>query len=208
MFTDLREVPGLGIVHDIGVANGRQAATSGDFETHWQTALHDGVVAGTRAAARTVTLNSAWQSHLSDMLALNSDATAIELVFVPDPSIYDGRFANNGWLQELPKPISKLAWGNAAMMSPATAERLGLEMGNTRMAASTADITCRWSKFARAKAASAPLWIMPGHADDTVTLTWATAGNMPAASADCRANRSALIPIRCERAAALVRRRM
>ena len=48
----------------------------------------------------------------------------VEIVFRPDPSVYDGRFANNGWLQELPKPITRLTWDNAALLSPATAARL------------------------------------------------------------------------------------
>ena len=51
------------------------------------------------------------------------------MIFRPDPTIYDGRFANNGWLQELPKPITKLTWDNAAIISPATAHRLGVQNG-------------------------------------------------------------------------------
>ena len=53
----------------------------------------------------------------------------MELFFQPDPTLYDGRFANNGWLQELPKPITRLAWDNAALMSPATAKELGVDLG-------------------------------------------------------------------------------
>jgi molybdopterin-containing oxidoreductase family iron-sulfur binding subunit len=53
-------------------------------------------------------------------------AGAFEIVFRTDPTVYDGRFANNGWLQELPKPLTKLTWDNVALISPATAERLGV----------------------------------------------------------------------------------
>ena len=56
-------------------------------------------------------------------------AGEFELVFQADPTIYDGSFANNGWLQELPKPITQLTWDNAALMSPATAKELGVEFG-------------------------------------------------------------------------------
>ena len=56
--------------------------------------------------------------------AASSLGGKLEVIFRPDPTIYDGRFANNGWLQELPKPITKLTWDNAALLSPATAHRL------------------------------------------------------------------------------------
>ena len=54
---------------------------------------------------------------------------SIEISIVPDPSIYDGRFCNNGWLQELPNPITKITWENVALISPATAAKLGINQG-------------------------------------------------------------------------------
>src|SRR4029078_13016649 len=52
---------------------------------------------------------------------------AVELSFKNDPAVLDGRYANNGWQQELPKPITKLTWDNAILVSPATAKSLGIE---------------------------------------------------------------------------------
>ena len=54
----------------------------------------------------------------------------LEIAFRNDPCVLDGRFANNGWLQELPKPITKLTWDNGVMLSPATAHRLGVQKGD------------------------------------------------------------------------------
>src|SRR5260370_33087045 len=58
--------------------------------------------------------------------AKTASTDEIEFIFRPDPCVYDGRFANNGWLQELPKPVTKLTWDNAALISPKTAEQLQL----------------------------------------------------------------------------------
>jgi molybdopterin-containing oxidoreductase family iron-sulfur binding subunit len=82
----------------------------------------------------------------------------IEVVFAPDSRVRDGSFANNAWLQELPDPVTKLTWDNAAMLSPATAARLNLESGDSVVLAiekATLEI---------------PVLIVPGHADDAVTL--------------------------------------
>ncbi len=110
-----------------------------DFEQRWQIALHDGVVAETALEHHAVPLKSGWEKHLEG--GSSTGGTGYEIVFEPDPTIYDGRFANNGWLQELPKPVTKLTWDNAAIMSPKTAEELGSALAAMLTAASTAAIT-------------------------------------------------------------------
>ena len=104
-------------------------------------------------------------------LAAAKPTPELEFLFRPDPTIYDGRFANNGWLQELAKPVSKLSWDNAALMSPATAEKLGVthkimsrggEHGQVR--AAVVDIELSNSKV------TAAAWVMPGQADGVVVL--------------------------------------
>ncbi len=84
-------------------------------------------------------------------------AQGLEIVFRPDPTIWDGRFANNGWLQELPKPLTKLTWDAVAMLSPKTAERLGIK--------SEDGIELKYN----GRTIVAPAWVMPGHADESVT---------------------------------------
>ena len=90
----------------------------------------------------------------------------MEIAFEPDPTLYDGRFANNGWLQELPKSMTKLTWGNAVIMSPQTAQDLGLSMGSYAHGGehggyhmSVVDLEVAGRRV------RAPLWIMPGHAE-------------------------------------------
>jgi Fe-S-cluster-containing dehydrogenase component len=82
----------------------------------------------------------------------------IEVNFRRDPTIYDGRFANNAWLQELPKPVTKLTWDNAALVAPATATRLGVETG---------DLIEVQHEGRRLRV---PVWITAGHAQDAVTI--------------------------------------
>ncbi len=146
-------------------------ANSEDFETRWRIALHDGVIAGSAAEAKTVSLAENWQRHLAASPPALVDTGALELNLLPDPSIHDGRFANNGWLQEVPKPLTKLAWGNAAIVSPLTAKRLGLAIGDYAHGGEHGGYYMPVVELAVGEASlEAPLWIMPGHADDTVTL--------------------------------------
>jgi molybdopterin-containing oxidoreductase family iron-sulfur binding subunit len=81
------------------------------------------------------------------------------LVIKADASLYDGRFANNGWLQELPDPMTKITWDNVALMSPVTAAKLGLE--NEKEVSLTAQ---------NGATVTLAAWIQPGQADDSITL--------------------------------------
>ena len=135
-----------------------------DFQTWWRRSVHDGVVAGTALPTKTPTVHA---DAISEHAAKQPMGGRLEVIFRPDPAIYDGRFANNGWLQEFPKPITKLTWDNAAIMSPQTASRLGvyykvLEDGSQEVP--TVDLTYQ------GRTLRAPVFIQPGHAEGSVTL--------------------------------------
>ena len=83
---------------------------------------------------------------------------SIEIIFRPDPNVYDGRWSNVGWLQELPKPVTNLSWDNAAIVSGATLTKLGLEED---------DIVEMTVGNGRVKA---PVIVAPGHPDNSVTV--------------------------------------
>ncbi len=136
-----------------------------DFETWWRRAVHDGVVPNSALPTKNFTVRS---GALGTPAVPIPRGDALEVLFRPDPAIYDGRFANNGWLQELPKPITKLTWDNAAIMSPATATRLGV------MRQADLNYGAEGSPMVRltyqGRTLRAPVWIQPGHADGAVTL--------------------------------------
>ena len=93
-----------------------------NFEAAWESWLNEGVVPGTALPAKPVKLVPDLQARLlQNAPGGRSQGSGLEIVFRPDPTIWDGQFANNGWLQELPKPLTKLTWDNAAMLSLATA---------------------------------------------------------------------------------------
>ena len=135
-------------------AGAESADPAAQFERAWRAWLHDGVVPGTAHAPRDVALSADWAAG-----APAAPADGFEVNFRHDPSLYDGRFANNGWLQELPRPVTKLTWDNAALLAPATAERLGVRNGDL------VDVTHE------GRSLSVPAWIDPGHAQEAVTVT-------------------------------------
>jgi Fe-S-cluster-containing dehydrogenase component len=126
-----------------------------DFDLHWNRWLHAGVVDGSAAAA----IDRPPAEGSFPRLTRPAGEDLPFLILQPDSTILDGRWANNAWLQELPKPLTQLVWDNAALVSPAFATRLGIANGDL-LALSIGSHT-----------ADAAAWIMPGQADDCVTLS-------------------------------------
>jgi molybdopterin-containing oxidoreductase family iron-sulfur binding subunit len=144
---------------------------SGIFDDFWQTALHEGVVPGTAFPPRTPSLRGDWVDKPAAKDTDSTDRSHFEIIFRPDPTIDDGQFANNGWLQELPKPLTKLTWDNVACVSPRTAEQLGLTLTPQRTGGEHGGITADVVELHyRGRTVRAPVWIVPGHADGAVTV--------------------------------------
>jgi molybdopterin-containing oxidoreductase family iron-sulfur binding subunit len=135
-----------------------------EFEGAWRQWLHDGVVPNTAFTPAAIPL-AAGGPAIPDEPRSSTD---LDLTFRNDPSVLDGRFANNGWLQELPKPITKLTWDNAVLVSPATAARLMGEYAETfeggELVSDVVEIRHR------GRAVRGPLFVVVGHADDCVTV--------------------------------------
>ncbi|PWC88378.1 hypothetical protein TSH100_07320 [Azospirillum sp. TSH100] len=128
----------------------------GDTELLWTDALRLGVVSDSAAGQATVSLLPDLADRLPPVTA-RADGT-LTVLFRPDPWLRDGRYANLGWLQELPRPFTTLTWDNALLIAPATAERLDLK---------TEDVVEVRTTTGRVLA---PVWLLPGHVMDCVTL--------------------------------------
>lgn len=132
-----------------------RAQHPGDFDAWWRDSLLQGVVADSAAPMRRVDP----LPHLEHRLPPPRPATpGIEVMLRPDPFLGDGRQANNAWLQELPRPLTQLCWDNAALIAPATAQQLGLVAGQR--------VTLR----TEAQAVTLPVFPLPGHARDALTV--------------------------------------
>jgi len=126
-----------------------------ETEAFWIDAVREGVVRDSGAPPVEVSVMAGLAERLPPALPASDTLTAL---FRPDPWLRDGRYANNGWLQELPRPLTTLTWDNAALMAPATARRLGLASGQM------VELETAVGKV------RAPVWVMQGHAPDCVTL--------------------------------------
>lgn len=130
-----------------------------NFTSNWEKVLHDGVDSTDNFPEVNVSLTDDFASAARNWSTETTDEEGLELVIRPDTTIYDGRFANNGWLQELPKPMTKNTWDNVALMSPRTAENLGVQ--NEDLIQITAgEVSIKL-----------PVWIQPGHADNSITTS-------------------------------------
>jgi molybdopterin-containing oxidoreductase family iron-sulfur binding subunit len=141
------------------------------FEAAWRKWLHDGLIPNTAASL----VKPALAGNLTAAIEQNQEQSAgeLEIAFRLDPCVLDGRFANNGWLQELPKPITKLTWDNAVLVSPATAERIAsgnpvdVSMsGGERGRVDTEIVELRY----RGRTVRGPLFTVAGHPDDCLTV--------------------------------------
>jgi len=128
----------------------------GDFETGWRKALHDGWIEGTAFDKTSKAGGGSPAAGLKVIAPTSKDS--YEIIFRPDPTVYDGRWSNVGWLQELPKPVTNLSWDNAAIVSGAMLTKLGAEEDDIL------EITVGGYKV------KAPLIVAPGHPDNSVTV--------------------------------------
>ena len=137
---------------DLKDQTGKPFATADAF---WRHALHDGFIASTSYLAPGAVIPAAPPATPAPP-APPAPPAGFEIVFRPDPTVLDGRFGNNGWMQELPKPLSKLTWDNVAYVGFATAEKLGVKNEDV------IQITVE------GRTIQMPVWVMPGTADNTI----------------------------------------
>jgi molybdopterin-containing oxidoreductase family iron-sulfur binding subunit len=129
------------------------------FHKRWRRWLHEGVVDDQYNAFSAITDRATSLGNLTASKSQRPSGTSMDLLFFAGYNSFDGRFANNSWLQELPDPMTKITWDNAALLSPATARSLGIEDEDmVKIDANGASI-------------ESVAWIMPGQADNTVVLT-------------------------------------
>jgi molybdopterin-containing oxidoreductase family iron-sulfur binding subunit len=156
----------------------------GKFEDNWRKAVHDGFVGNTALPAKTFSVKTDFMNQTANIQA--GSGNTLEVSILPDPSVYDGRFANNGWMQELPKPLNKVTWDNIVLVSPKTAERLNLNQ-NRKYQDKTAGAE-EGAAFFTTKGGNlnsdlvnlkvngqtlskpVPVWIQPGQPDDVLTV--------------------------------------
>jgi MoCo/4Fe-4S cofactor protein with predicted Tat translocation signal len=139
-------------------------SAASDFETRWRKWLHDGLIENSALPARTA--SAAPPPPIADG---QQPTAGLQLEIKHDPTIYDGRFANNAWLQELPKPQTKIVWENVLLLSPRTADRLHVRPDDS-------DVNEKRTFIAKLTfhgvTTEVPVWVVPGHTDDVATICY------------------------------------
>ncbi|HET7306978.1 MAG TPA: TAT-variant-translocated molybdopterin oxidoreductase [Gammaproteobacteria bacterium] len=159
----LRVVSGANADTDYDVVRGywrqhyRRYASNGEaFDAFWKRSVQRGLIDNSALPAKTPHLRDDLASRLPQPLF--RQRRGLYLQFRPDDSIFDGRFANSAWLQELPRRLTKITWDNVVMLSPRTAERLGID--NKEL------VVLGY----HGREVTGPAWIMPGQPDNAVTV--------------------------------------
>ncbi|MBK8466700.1 MAG: TAT-variant-translocated molybdopterin oxidoreductase [Chloracidobacterium sp.] len=153
-----------------------------NFEDNWRKAVHDGIIPNTAAVPKPVTANS---TFLGQPELKTAASGSLEIAILPDPCVYDGRFVNNGWLQELPNPLNKITWDNVALISPKTAADLKINVDNdarefaggaqgrsfinTKGGNQFSDLVTLTYQGGKVDK-PVPMWIAPGQPDGVVTI--------------------------------------
>ncbi|HKB81111.1 MAG TPA: TAT-variant-translocated molybdopterin oxidoreductase [Thermoanaerobaculia bacterium] len=143
----------------------QRAGLGAAFEDTWRKWLNDGVIGGSALPAKSM----AASTSIPPAANVQPPAAGLELQLRPDPTIYDGRFANIAWLQELPKPQTKITWENVLLVSPNTADAIGWNEARrapfvNERSTILADVAYRGRKL------RVPLWVVAGHPDGCATL--------------------------------------
>ena len=131
----------------------RTKHTGADYETWWKHSVHDGFIKGSAPGAVTAT------AKLVPPSSSNSSTSGYEISFHSDPYLLDGRYSNNAWLQELARPVTRLTWDNAVVMSPKTANELHVT-DEDQVAVDHNGHTV-WGA----------VWRIPGHPDGSIALS-------------------------------------
>ena len=132
--------------------NTKKTLGEAEFERKWRRLVHDGLLAGSASASVSVEAQRL-------TLAPAAAPAGLEIAFRHDPLVFDGRFVNNGWLLEQPRPMTMLTWDNVVQLSPATAAKNGIETGDV--------VEVEFE----GRTLRGPALVMPGHADESLTLT-------------------------------------
>jgi molybdopterin-containing oxidoreductase family iron-sulfur binding subunit len=148
------EAPGYDLVR----AFWQKQHSGADFEQFWRKSLHDGWIDGTTFVPKEFAVKA--ESYPAPR---TSDYIGPVLSFRRDPTVYDGQFSNNGWLQELPKPMNKLTWDNAIIIGPKAAERWQIKTEDV------VELEIELSGYQGHKV-TGPVWVQAGQPDNSVTV--------------------------------------